>query len=220
MHFILTIIEPHQIEKYGDILAQHRLSLSLELHGHGTASKSILNLLGLESKPKHALLTVASDETTDKFMKAIQRKLYIDAPGNGIAIAIPVKSVGGAKTLEFLNGREPFKPVPKKDTYESELIIVISNDGYSDAVMDAARSVGARGGTILHGKGTAKNELSRFYNVNITGEKEIVLIVAASSAKETIMTAILRACGPASEAGGVVFSLPVSRAMGMSIPEA
>ena len=34
--------------------------------------------------------------------------------------------------------------------FSHELIMVIMNEGYSDTVMDAARSAGAGGGTVLH----------------------------------------------------------------------
>lgn len=220
MHFVITIIEPHRADTYTQILRQYRLPVALELHGRGTIPKNMSDLLGLEARPKRALFTVASDTVTEQLMHEVRNRLYIDAPGNGITIAIPLKSVAGARTLEYLNGGEAFVMTPKKDPYENELIVTISNEGWSDAVMDAARAAGARGGTVLHGKGTAKSELNRFYNVNITGEKELVLIVASSGVKKEIMTAILRSCGPATDAGGIVFSVPVSTAMGMSIPEA
>jgi hypothetical protein len=35
-----------------------------------------------------------------------------------------------------------------------ELIVVVSQIGYSEMVMDAARSAGAGGGTVIHAKGT------------------------------------------------------------------
>ena len=36
-----------------------------------------------------------------------------------------------------------------------DLIIVICNHGFSEEVMETAKSHGARGGTIMHGRGTA-----------------------------------------------------------------
>ena len=35
-----------------------------------------------------------------------------------------------------------------------EVIIVLVNSGFADVVMDAAREEGARGGTIVHARGT------------------------------------------------------------------
>ena len=45
--------------------------------------------------------------------------------------------------------------------FEHELIIVILNEGYSDMVVDAARSAGAAGGTVLHAKGTGKTKTGK-----------------------------------------------------------
>ena len=39
-------------------------------------------------------------------------------------------------------------------TFSHECIVCIVNTGFSDAVMDAAREFGARGGTVIHGRGT------------------------------------------------------------------
>ena len=39
-------------------------------------------------------------------------------------------------------------------SFEYEMIYAIVNAGFADAVMEAAREYGARGGTVIHGKGT------------------------------------------------------------------
>ena len=44
-----------------------------------------------------------------------------------------------------------------------EVIICIVNAGYSELVMDAAKEVGARGGTVIHAKGTANKEAEQFF---------------------------------------------------------
>lgn len=219
MNLLITIIEPQQEKIYEAILKRLHLPVNMALHGRGTASKNILDLLGLECTPKRAVFSVAGEENTRRLMEAVRHDLYIDAPGNGISVALPIKSVGGAKTLEFLSGNEAPKPVSAKTEYESEMIIAIANEGYSDTVMDAAREAGARGGTILHCKGIAGGEAARFYNVNITGEKELVMIVAPTAEKASIMSAIMKQTGPNTPAGAVVFSLPVSRTMGLKMPE-
>ena len=121
--------------------------------------------------------------------------------------------------MEFLSGSEAPKPVSAKSEYENEMILALSNEGYADTIMEAARSAGARGGTVLHGKGTARGDETRFYNVNITDEKELVMIVTPSRDKAAIMSAILKQAGPASPAGTVVFSLPVSCARGLGMFE-
>lgn len=219
MNVVITIIEPSQVPLYEQVLERINLPVNLILPGHGTAPKTIMGRLGLESKLKRAIFSVAGDENTKKLMHAVRVKLFIDAPGNGITVAVPIKSVGGAKTLEFLSGSEDPIPTTAKREYENELIIAICNEGMSDTVMEVAREAGARGGTILHGKGTAKGEVSKFYNVTIAEEKELVMIVSPKQDKAAIMSAIMKQAGPATSAGAVVFSLPVTDAMGLSAQE-
>lgn len=56
--------------------------------------------------------------------------------------------------------------------FEYELILVIANEGHTDAVMDAARAAGAGGGTVIHAKGTGGMGTEKFFNVSIASEKK------------------------------------------------
>ena len=73
-----------------------------------------------------------------------------------------------------------------------ELIMCIINAGFSDAVMDAARSCGARGGTVIHARGTARQEVETRFNISIHPEKEVVLILASNKIKDDITCYISR----------------------------
>lgn len=83
--------------------------------------------------------------------------------------------------------------------------------------MNAARAAGARGGTVLHGKGTGAKGAPKFYNITIAQEKEMILIVAAASQKAAIMQSILQKAGPDSKAGTIVFSLPTTQVAGFAL---
>lgn len=95
--------------------------------------------------------------------------------------------------------------------------MAIANEGRTDLVMNAARSAGAAGGTVLHGKGTGSDKAEKFYSVSIAQEKEVILIVAKTEQKAGIMRAILEKAGPNTEAGTIVFSLPTSEVAGFGL---
>ena len=57
-----------------------------------------------------------------------------------------------------------------KNNPKFEVIICIVNSGFSDEVMDAARKAGAKGGTVLRGRGT-----EAFYNSFIGATREEIL---------------------------------------------
>ena len=95
------------------------------------------------------------------------------------------------------------------------LIVTVVNKGFTDTVMDAARAVDARGGTIVKARGTGAGFEDKFFGVSITEEKEMVYIVAKQEKRDEIMRAIMEKAGFATEARGAVFSLPVDSVTGM-----
>ena len=88
-----------------------------------------------------------------------------------------------------------------------ELIVTIVNRGFNDVVMDAARQVGARGGTIINARGAGAHE----------PEKEMILILAEKALKAEIMSAIIHAAGLNTVGQGLCFSLAVEDVMGVAL---
>lgn len=102
-----------------------------------------------------------------------------------------------------------------------ELIVVIVNSGYQEKVMSAARSAGARGGTIFNARGTAQSQdLVKFMGITLHPNKEIVFILSSKKTRDDIMTAIKKDTGLATEGAGIIFSLPVDSIMGLNFDEA
>ena len=89
-----------------------------------------------------------------------------------------------------------------------ELIFCIVNTGFSGTVMDAARSAGATGGTLLRARGSAGKEAEEFFHIQIEPEKEIVMILAPADIKDDIMSSIYSKAGLSSAGQGIIFSLP------------
>ena len=94
---------------------------------------------------------------------------------------------------------------------QHEVLLCVVNAGFSQNVMEAARSAGAKGGTIVRARGTANPESEEFFNITVRPDKEIVMILALKEVKDAIMKAVYKECGPATGAQGLVFSVPVSR---------
>ena len=100
--------------------------------------------------------------------------------------------------------------------YQHEVIMCIVNAGYSDAVMDAAREFGARGGTVIHARGTANIEAEKLFNIAIQPEKEIVMILVESGIRDDILHALYQNVGLKSEGKGIAFCLPVEQVVGLT----
>ena len=217
MNYIISIINPDSLPVFKEICDELELPLNVIMPGRGTAVKSMLDLLGIESTERRIIFSVASEQKTKQFIQAQKRHLHIGVPGHGIVIALPIKSVGGGKAVAYLNGENNNASYTPSLHYAHELIVAICSQGCTDMVMNAARSAGARGGTVLHGKGTGAKGAPKFYNITIAEEKEIILIVAAASQKAEIMQAILKKAGPDSKAGTIVFSLPTTEVAGFAL---
>ena len=214
MNIVLSIIYPAGLKILTDIHQNLHLPFTMVLHGRGTATDRMLDLLGIESRENRIVLTVADPQKTRELIEEQRRVLYLGMPGNGLVIALPIKSIGGGKTLAYLSGDASPKYTPET-TYDHELILAIANEGCTDMVMDAARAAGATGGTVIHGKGVGQENAKKFFNVSIAQEKEVVMIVAYRPQKAAIMQSILKLAGPDSKARAIVLSLPVSEIAGL-----
>ncbi len=218
MNYVISIIDPQALDTLTEICDSLSLRATVVLMGHGTAVRSMLDLLGIESNEKRVVLTVASKEKTRLLIEEQKRRLYIGVPGHGVVVSVPIKSIGGGSTLAYLNGGQQSAKYTPEVNYAYEMIVAITNEGRTDMVMNAARAAGATGGTVLHGKGTGTSD-EKFLNVSIAKEKEIVLIVSKAAQKAEIMKSILQNAGPQTEAETVVFSLPISDAAGFGMFE-
>lgn len=100
----------------------------------------------------------------------------------------------------------------------NELIVVIVNHGFEEEVMSAARSAGARGGTVFNARGTANaNKEVKFFGVALHPNKEILLILTSLEKRNDIMTAIKDKVGLATPGAGFIFSLPVDSILGVEV---
>ena len=97
-----------------------------------------------------------------------------------------------------------------------EVIICIVNSGFSEEVMNAARKCGARGGTVLRGRGTANPEAESLFGIAIQPEKEIVMILVKKSLKNDILHALYTAVGLDTPGQGIAFTMPVESVVGIS----
>lgn len=219
LYYVISVTDRDKSESMTALYQNTGLHSILTKLGRGTASGELLSLNGLDPTEKAIISGVASAEEASQLLRAAKRRLFIDIPGNGIMMTIPLKSVAGGKTLAYLTDQEPTGGKPDMK-FEHELIIVILNEGYADFVMDAARSAGAGGGTVLHAKGTGSKRGERFFGVSLADEKDMIYIVAYSDEKAKIMKAINEQAGPGSKAGAICFSLPISSVAGLRARDA
>ena len=211
------IINRGMREKFLQFFKEYHIEVTFASLGRGTASSSLLDYLGMEAAEKAVYVAVVTRKTWIQLKKGLYTRLRIDVPGRGIAFLIPLSSVGGKKVLQYLTAGQKLEIEEEsvlKNT-EYELLVTIANSGYTETIMDAARSAHAPGGTVIHAKGTGAEHAKTFLGISLAEEKEMVFIVVKTSQKNEIMRAIMEKAGTGTKAGGVIFSLPVTDTAGI-----
>lgn len=105
-------------------------------------------------------------------------------------------------------------------TNNHEVIFAIVNAGYAEDAMAVAREQGARGGTIINGRGVAREKEAAFFGITIHAEKEMLMLVVEKEIRDRVLHALYKQMGMQQKAQGIVFSLPVSEVAGLSTEDA
>ena len=217
---LLTITKREFEQEFTSFLQQRGISAIFSALCRGTAGQNILNLLGIEKTEKVLLFAMMESKKAARLMREMVSDMGINMPGNGIALRMPVGSIGGASCMKYLMEKQDIiigevTDMEEKQSFPYELIVAIAERGSMDMVMEAARSANAGGGTILHAKGTGTDFTSKFFGVSIAAEKEMIFIVSTSTKKKDIMRAIVHKAGMDTPACSIVFSAPLSAVAGL-----
>lgn len=219
LYMMVTILDRKFTKKFEAFYEEMGLAVSVTLSGVGTAASEILDYFGLSGSEKSVMFHFVTGIKWKEVKQQLRKKMKIDIPGIGIAFLIPMSSIGGRKVLDYITSGQEFvkgEESSLKDT-KYELLVAIANQGYTELIMEAARKVHAAGGTVLHAKGTGGEHAEKFLGVTLVPEKEMVLIVARKDQKNAIMRSIMDEAGLGTEAGAIVFSLPVTETAGMRL---
>lgn len=213
---VITIIEREKGDELIKMYKNAGLKNIMSTLGRGTSSAKELTFYDKQKTEKVIVNAFANKEQTHQLIEEATNKLYIDIPGHGLLVAVPVKSVSNKNALSVLTEEKLTGGKPKME-FAYELVVVIINEGHGDQVMKAARKAGAVGGTIFHAKGTGSREKDKFINLSIAHEKDIIYIVAKATQKTEIMKQINEECGLQTEVEAVSFSMPVSEVAGLRV---
>ncbi len=216
---LVLITTPKLADKAATLFQKGALPIQYRLNAEGTASSDIMDMLGLGSVDKCILLSTIPQHFGEKILDMLHEELKLNTVNSGIAFTIPLTGASNlvlrlAQSIEGTafdsNGKDESTMTEAKHT----VVVAVVNRGFSEDVMNAARTAGARGGTVLHSRSIGSEEAGA-WGLSVQEEKDIVLILAKAEAKVEIMRSITETCGVNSKAQGVVVSLPVDSVMGI-----
>ena len=227
LKIIFFITDWNRANIVSDVFVEEKVRFFFIRKGMGTANSEILDLLGIGASEKAVIFCMEQAVGVPVLMKEVRKKLRSYGPGAGISFTVPISAINDPILLIFkqsilknekiatLNPDEESTGIAVK--YSHDLIMVIVNQGFSDELMNTARSAGATGGTVMHARGQAHEGAVKFFGVSVQEEKEFILILTDRKKKSSIMQAICETHGLGSDAQGIVFSLPVDDVMGLSL---
>ena len=185
----------------------------------------MLNLLGLGASEKDVLLSIGSRDSVQRAMQAMSnRNLGCPVRGRGVVFSVRLTGINALLAAAATLARAGIEP-PQSETEEKgesmmqqnshshSLILISVNQGYTDAVMDTARRVGATGGTIIRARWAGAQPLEQFYGITLQLEKEVIAILAGERERRSIMEAVNLHHGLKTDAQAVICSMAVEEAL-------
>ena len=222
IRLLVTITNVDKSKKVEALMEKAHVAMRFKFKARGTANSEILDCLGLGETDKIVMIGVSPKKVAHRIFDVLRIDLQLSGPGRGIAFTMPLSGLANPvlKMIDEQAQKEIKKQIEsevKKVKNESayDLVLVAVNQGFSEEVMDAAREAGARGGTVIHARHIADQERAQFWGIAVQEEREIVAILTPKTDKIPIMKAVNCQCGLATEAHGLVFSLPVDDVAGL-----
>lgn len=214
---LLMITTPKLADKAAKLFQKEHMPLQYRFNAEGTAPSEIMDMLGLGSVDKCVLLSIVSKQQSGSILKKLKAGLQMNEVNSGIAFTIPLNGVSNLIIRLLSNTESNDKPTGKDGTSMAEtkhaMITAVVKRGFSGDVMNAARSAGAMGGTVVHSRQMGDLEATAMWGAD--EEKEIVMILADAENRVAIMSAISEKCGMHSEAKGLVMSMPIDSVTGI-----
>ncbi len=212
MKLIVSFVERGQGNDLAKFFAEYHVSFNLRSVGIGTASSDLLDVLGIGSAEKDVIFSLASKVNAERLMNRLSDNLR-SIREKGIVFSMPLTGLNNvvATVLERQGDAESRGGNDMDAAVANSLVLVVVNQGNTDAVMNTARAAGARGGTIIRSRFTGLEELDEMYESMQEGEKEIIAMVVPTTQRNTIMETINKKHGLKTEAGAVILSLGIDQ---------
>ena len=169
---LLLIATPKLVGKALGMFKEENIPIQYVFHAQGTATSEVMDMLGLDGVDKNVLMSMMSKEWADEMRKKLRKKLHLGMPNTGIAFTL-VMSGGSGHIVQIMEGMEPEerKSAERNETDMTEneysMIMAIVNQGFSEEVMNAARPMGASGGTVFHSRRVGTKEAMKFWKISV-----------------------------------------------------
>ena len=214
MSVIITVVERGKGTAAVKVFTKNQIYLHTRFSGKGTATSEIMEILGLGSTEKDIIISYATTAAASLLLNKLDNDLRGAVTSGGIAFSVPLTGLSNLVLATITYKTELKKGENKmsgEHKGENSLILITCNRGTSDIVMETAKKAGARGGTVFRARLSGVEELEGSYGINMTPEKEILMIIVPNDIRNAVMESVNQDHGLRSEAEAVICSLGVDR---------
>lgn len=220
---LISIVNQKDDVALKEILDEFSVTLSYTFAGRGTAQSAVLDYLGIGETEKAVVFSLFPESDEEIILREIREKMSLYLVGRGISFTVPLSAVSEiianglvrAASNKTVDGSK----IMKNEDRKYDLIIAAVDPNLTDEAMEAARSAGAAGGTIIRARSLQNAKAEQFIGITLAKEQEILLILSKKEGKLAIMNALSERVGLKTEAGGVIFALPVDKTAGIGASE-
>lgn len=212
--FVVTITNLGNDKKIKEVFDLSKVGIVFACHGQGTAPSAIMDMFGLSGREKIITAGFIDKKGTAGFFKHLEEKLSFSQKGHGISFTMAPISMQSQimSTINTENVQGDEGQMKEQTPYVAILAAVAG--GFSEEVVEAARSAGARGGTIMKGMRDTSHEISESLGMPLMDEQDFVLILVSREIKNEVMNAITAKCGINTEAHGIVSAFALDEVFG------
>lgn len=178
------------------------------LYGRGTMANKFLCALGMDYLRKELMLMIGHESYSQALHEHIKKAVHLDKHAQGLLVSLPLYRVIGLHDLPNLETKGDAQ-------LDYELITVVVDNGRGEDVSHAASDAGAKGATILHGRGTGAEKVDKFFSLDIEPEKELVMIVTPGDKAEQIIAGIRKVIDFDAPNSGILFSVSAGTVTGL-----
>ncbi|MDD3840740.1 MAG: P-II family nitrogen regulator [Clostridia bacterium] len=179
--------------------------------GKGTVKSRLLEILDLSDTRKEIILMISDRKTACNALEKINSEFNLSKPNHGVAFATSVAGIFGARNYKSSDIQES----RGVENTMHKAVWIIVDKGKGGDVMDIANEAGARGGTIINGRGSGIHETNILFSMPIEPEKEIVLILCQDEQADSIIRSIREQFEIDRPGSGIIFVQDVNKTYGL-----
>lgn len=220
---LVSIVNYKDDRRLKEIIDDVSVALSFTFAGTGTARSQMLDYLGIGETEKAVVFSLIPESDEEIIIREIRSQMSLYLVGRGISFTVPLTGISeiiangitAAAASKTVDGRKIMNAADRK----YDLIVASVEANRMDEAMEAARAAGAAGGTVIRARSLDNKKAEQFAGISLMEERELLLILAKKEGKLAIMQALSDKVGLKTDAGGVIFSLPVDRTAGISVAD-